>query len=63
MKTSDVALIATARCDDDPAAGYRRAEVLLLIEEADHAIKALKRTTTSERRAFAVLVLLKNRQR
>lgn len=51
------------RADYDPAACYRRAEVLLLIEEADHAIKALKQTTTSERRAFAALVLLKNRQR
>lgn len=51
------------RADYDPLVAYRRAEALLLIEEADRAIKALKQTETGERRAFVALVLLKNRQR
>jgi uncharacterized protein (UPF0332 family) len=51
------------RADYDPQASYRRAEVLILIGEADRAIRTLKQTTVPDRKAFAALVLLKNRQR
>lgn len=42
--------------------GKPRRFVILAIEEAEQAIAALKRTSKSDRTAFAALVLLKNRR-
>jgi len=51
------------RADYDPHAQFNRAEVLLMISEADRAIRVLNHVSLSDRKAFAALVLLKNRRR
>lgn len=48
--------------DYDPSTNDIRADVQLLITEADVAIRAFKTATRRDRTAFAALVLLKNRQ-
>ena len=48
--------------DYDPSTSYIRADVQLLIAEADVAIRVFKKATLRDRTAFAAFVLLKNRQ-
>ncbi len=47
--------------DYDPAARFSRAEVIDLINSAETAIRSLRSATRTERRDFAVLVLLRHR--
>jgi hypothetical protein len=49
------------QADYDPAARYNRAGVIELIALADTAIRGLRSTTRTDRRHFAVLVLLRRR--
>lgn len=49
------------RADYDPQAKYSRAQALLMISDAKQAAAALKRAPRGDRRALAVLVLLKRR--
>ncbi len=48
--------------DYDPTASYIRADVQLLITEAESAIRVFKKVSLRDRTAFAALVLLKNRR-
>ncbi|WP_200241780.1 hypothetical protein [Thiohalocapsa halophila] len=48
---------------NDPDAQLNRADVLLMMREADRAISARNRVSLSHRKTFAALVLLKNRRR
>lgn len=50
------------RADYDPLARYTRAEVIILVSEAELAIRSLKAAPRQDRRAFAALVLLKRRK-
>ena len=45
----------------DPVATFTRSEVLQLIEETEKTIKQFELTTTGDRRAFAIYVLLRFR--
>jgi hypothetical protein len=49
------------KADYDPYANYIRADVLLLIEETEFAIKQFKQSKIRDRTAYTALVLLKNR--
>ena len=49
------------RADYDPDARFGRAEVLLMIAEANYAIEQLRACGKQDRTAFAALVLLKRR--
>ncbi len=49
------------QADYDPAARFSRAEVIDLITLAETAIRSLRSATRTERRDFAVLVLLRRR--
>lgn len=49
------------RADYDPAVTYTRMEAGNIIRVADEAIAALKRAPRRDRRAFAVLLLLRRR--
>ncbi len=47
--------------DYDPAARFSRAEVIDLINAAETAIRSLRSATRTDRRDFAVMVLLRRR--
>jgi hypothetical protein len=49
------------QADYDPTARFSRAEVIDLINSAETAIRSLRSATRTERRDFAVLVLLRRR--
>ncbi len=49
------------QADYDPAARFSRADVIDLIAYAETAIRSLRSATRTERRDFAVLVLLRRR--
>ena len=49
------------KADYDPNARYTRAEALRLIAEAETSIRRLRSARKADRRAFAVLVLLRRR--
>jgi uncharacterized protein (UPF0332 family) len=49
------------RADYDPSARYDRIEVMLMLWYAAEAIHALRKAKIRDRRAFAVLVLLRSR--
>lgn len=49
------------RADYDPAARYTRAEAQTFITDAEQAIRAFNASAREDRKAFAVLVLLKRR--
>jgi len=50
------------RADYDPLARYTRAEVIILVSEAEQAVRSLKAAPREDRSAFAALVLLKRRK-
>ena len=49
------------RADYDPESRYSRAQALDFVQQAEQAIQALKGAPTPDRRALAVLVMLKQR--
>jgi len=48
------------RADYDPTVRFTRSEVLTLILKVDEAIRAFRRVSIKDRRAFAALIVLKN---
>lgn len=50
------------RADYDPDTRYSRADVLVLVANAEHAMKDFRNTPAPDRTAFAVRVLLKKRK-
>lgn len=50
------------KADYDPDIRYTRTEVIIMISEAEQAIKALHTATLQDRTAFAALVLLRKRR-
>ena len=51
------------RADYDPAARYRRNDVLLIVDQAETAIRKFKAAPAKHRRAFAVWVTSRHKPR